>query len=74
MKIVVIEDEIRIREGIGRLLHKLDEEYELAGDSREREGRTCVDPGLEAGCSHYRYQDAGDGRTGNADGSGCRRL
>lgn len=31
MKIAVIEDEVRIREGIGRLLHKLDAEYELVG-------------------------------------------
>lgn len=33
MRIVVIEDEIRIREGLCRLLGKLNEEYELAGEA-----------------------------------------
>ena len=31
MKIVIIEDEIRIREGLGRLIEKLSTEYEVAG-------------------------------------------
>ena len=31
MRIVVVEDEIRIREGISRLLTKLNEEYEIVG-------------------------------------------
>ena len=31
MRIVVVEDEIRIREGISRLLKKLNEEYEIVG-------------------------------------------
>lgn len=31
MKIVIIEDEIRIREGLGRLIEKLSPEYEVAG-------------------------------------------
>lgn len=43
MKIVVIEDEIRIREGIGRLLHKLDESYELAGTAENgRQGLALI--------------------------------
>lgn len=38
MKIVIVEDEIRIREGIAKLLHKLGDEYEVvaeAGDGEE---------------------------------------
>lgn len=31
MKIVIVEDEIRIREGLGRLIEKLSKEYEVAG-------------------------------------------
>lgn len=43
MKIVVIEDEIRIREGIGRLLHKLDETYEFAGAAENgRQGLVLI--------------------------------
>lgn len=43
MRIVVIEDEIRIREGIGRLLHKLDESYELAGTAENgRQGLALI--------------------------------
>lgn len=33
MKVVIIEDEIRIREGLSRLIGKLRPEYEIAGDA-----------------------------------------
>lgn len=43
MKIIVVEDEIRIREGISRLLHKLDPDYELAGEAENgREGLALI--------------------------------
>jgi len=35
MKIVIVEDEIRIREGIVNLLKKLGEEYEVIGDAKD---------------------------------------
>ena len=31
MRILIVEDEIRISEGIEKLLHKIDSEYEIAG-------------------------------------------
>lgn len=37
MKIVIIEDEIRIREGLSRLLKKLDVKYEIAGEAENGE-------------------------------------
>ena len=33
MKFVIVEDELRIREGIARLLPKLNENYIVSGDS-----------------------------------------
>lgn len=33
MKIVVVEDEIRIREGLSKLLHRIDEEYVVVGEA-----------------------------------------
>lgn len=33
MKIVIVEDEIRIREGLGRLVRKLDQSYEVIGEA-----------------------------------------
>lgn len=37
MRIVIIEDEIRIREGLSRLLKKLDTKYEIAGEAENGE-------------------------------------
>ncbi|MDO4275917.1 MAG: response regulator [Eubacteriales bacterium] len=43
MKIVVIEDEIRIREGLSRLIEKLDQEYEVVGTAENgQEGYELV--------------------------------
>lgn len=39
MRILIVEDEIRIREGIQKLLHKTDPEFEIAGEANNgREG------------------------------------
>jgi len=39
MRILIVEDEIRIREGIRKLLNKIDPEYEIAGEANDgREG------------------------------------
>lgn len=35
MKVLIVEDEIRIREGIIKLLKKIDEEYEIAGEAND---------------------------------------
>lgn len=45
MKIVIVEDEIRIREGIVNLLKKLGDEYEVIGDAKDgAEGlKLCLD-------------------------------
>lgn len=43
MKIVVIEDEIRIREGLGRLIGKLDPSYEVVGEAENgKEGLKLI--------------------------------
>lgn len=33
MKIVIVEDEIRIREGLTKLISKLDDKYEVVGQA-----------------------------------------
>ena len=35
MKFVIVEDELRIREGIARLLPKLNENYIVSGDAED---------------------------------------
>lgn len=43
MKIVVVEDEIRIREGIAKLVQKLDKGYEVAGEAENgKEGLELI--------------------------------
>jgi two-component system response regulator YesN len=37
MKILIVEDEIRIREGIEKLLSKLDQEFEIVGEAEDGE-------------------------------------
>ena len=35
MRILIVEDEIRIREGIQKLLNKIDPEYEVVGEAND---------------------------------------
>ena len=43
MRIVVIEDEIRIREGLSRLVGKLDPDYEVVGEAENgKEGLKLI--------------------------------
>lgn len=43
IKIVIVEDEIRIREGMEKLIKKLDDEYEIVGTAENgREGAALV--------------------------------
>ncbi len=42
MKIVVVEDEIRIREGISRLLGKLKQGYEMEGEAEIEQGLELI--------------------------------
>ena len=37
MKIIIVEDEIRIREGISKLIHKMFEEHEIVGEAENGE-------------------------------------
>lgn len=42
MKVLIVEDEIRIREGIEKLLSKLDSGYEIVGEAENGETGLCL--------------------------------
>ena len=66
MKIVIVEDEIRIREGLMKLLERIDQNYQVVGEAEKWKSRIRAYIRKQTGFSHYRRANAYHGRPRDA--------
>ena len=71
MKVIVVEDEVRIREGIRDLIDMLEDEWEFAGEAENGEAGLELIRSIHPEVVGYPYGE--NGRAGDAGGGQSRR-